>query len=102
MAMGRRMRGVSFGAQTALAIDRYLLVRKKRKQSFRPKLWLNEQERGRLTHWGIQQMITRRAAMAGIGDIHPHQLRHTWAHQISRAATAATSSARAAGNLTRW
>lgn len=85
LGKGRRMRGVSFGARTTLAIDRYLRVRKKRKQSFRPELWLNERERGRLTHWGIEQMIARRATMAGVPHIHPHQLRHTWAHQFKLA-----------------
>jgi site-specific recombinase XerD len=80
LGKGRRMRGVSFGAKTTLAIDRYLRARKKRKQSFRPELWLNERERGRLTHWGIEQMIARRCKMAGVPHIHPHQLRHTWAH----------------------
>jgi site-specific recombinase XerD len=85
LGKGRRMRGVSFGAKTTLAVDRYLRVRKKRKQSFRPELWLNERERGRLTHWGIEQMITRRAKLAGVPHIHPHQLRHTWAHQFKLA-----------------
>ena len=71
LGKGRRMRGVSFGARTTMAIDRYLRVRKKRKQSFRPELWLNERERGRLTHWGIEQMITRRAKMAGVPAYSP-------------------------------
>jgi integrase/recombinase XerC len=79
------MRGVSSGAKTTLAIDRYLRARKKRKQSFRPELWLNERERGRLTHWGIEQMIARRCKMAGVPHVHPHQLRHTWAHQFKLA-----------------
>jgi hypothetical protein len=51
-----------------MAIDRYLRVRKKRKQSFRPELWLNERERGRLTHWGIEQMITRRTGRSARRD----------------------------------
>jgi integrase len=30
----------------------------------------------RLTHWGIEQMITR-CKLAGVAHIHPHQFRHT-------------------------
>jgi site-specific recombinase XerD len=85
MGKGRRLRGVSFGAKTTLALDRYLRARAKRKQAFRPELWLNERERGRLTHWGIAQMIDRRCDQARVPHIHPHQFRHTWAHQFKLA-----------------
>ncbi|MEU1395919.1 tyrosine-type recombinase/integrase [Micromonospora zamorensis] len=33
-----------------------------------------------LTASGLYQMLERRAKQAGIGHIHPHQLRHTSAH----------------------
>jgi site-specific recombinase XerD len=33
-----------------------------------------------LTASGLFQMLARRAKQAGIGHIHPHQLRHTSAH----------------------
>jgi integrase len=33
-----------------------------------------------MTDSGIAQMIERRCERAGIGRIHPHQLRHTAAH----------------------
>jgi integrase len=44
-----------------------------------PWLWLGQ--RGQLTRWGVGQMLERRAAQAGILSIHPHQLRHTFAHE---------------------
>jgi integrase len=34
-----------------------------------------------MTPSGIRQMVTKRAADAGIGHLHPHQLRHTFAHR---------------------
>ncbi len=82
MGKGRRLRGVSFGAKTTLSLDRYMRVRAKRKQAFRPELWLNERERGALTGSGIAQMIERRCDEAGVPRVHPHQFRHTWAHQF--------------------
>jgi len=33
-----------------------------------------------MTSSGIAQMLERRAEEAGIGHIHPHQSRHTFAH----------------------
>lgn len=82
MGKGRRLRGVSFGARTTLALDRYLRVRARRKQALLPALWLNERERGALTHSGIAQMVERRCELAGVPRVHPHQFRHTWAHQF--------------------
>ncbi len=35
---------------------------------------------GRLTDSGVAQLLRRRCAQAGIEPIHPHQLRHTFAH----------------------
>lgn len=85
MGKGRRLRGVSFGAKTTLSLDRYMRVRAKRKQAFRPELWLNERERGALTNSGIAQMLERRCDEAQVPRIHPHQFRHTWAHQFKLA-----------------
>ena len=41
-------------------------------------LWLGP--KGALTDSGVRQLVERRAAEAGLGHIHPHQLRHTFAH----------------------
>ena len=75
---GRRPRAVPFGAKTSQAIDRYLRVRARHPQAASPALWLGP--KGGLTDSGVQQMLERRCAEAGIDRIHPHQLRHTAAH----------------------
>jgi integrase len=41
-------------------------------------VWLGA--KGAMTDSGIRQMFERRAGQAGIGHIHPHQLRHWFAH----------------------
>jgi integrase/recombinase XerC len=81
LGKGRRPRTISFGARTALAIDRYLRARRKHPLAYRPELWLSGQARYRnpLSGSGIRQMIDRRADEASVPHIHPHQLRHTWA-----------------------
>jgi site-specific recombinase XerD len=43
-------------------------------------LWIGRS--GRLTSYGIAEMVKRRAAQAGIGEIHVHQLRHSAAHYL--------------------
>ena len=43
-------------------------------------LWIGRA--GRLTSYGIAEMVKRRAAQAGIGEIHVHQLRHSAAHYL--------------------
>ncbi|MGH3924460.1 MAG: hypothetical protein ACRDTT_16630 [Pseudonocardiaceae bacterium] len=42
-------------------------------------LWLGG--KGRLTGSGIAQMLRRRSRQAGVPEIHPHQLGHTFAHR---------------------
>jgi integrase len=34
-----------------------------------------------MTESGISQMLRRRVKIAGVGHVHPHQFRHTFAHQ---------------------
>lgn len=79
---GRRARTVRFGRKTAVAIDRYLRVRNTdHRWADRPELWLAEKGRGPLTRTGVYQMVVRRGEVASIpGGLHPHQLRHTFAH----------------------
>jgi len=80
---GRKMRAVPFGPRTAVALDRYLRLRDgDMRNRDLPHLWLQEKGKGNLTHWGIGQMINRRCDAAEIPHVHPHQLRHTWAHQF--------------------
>jgi site-specific recombinase XerD len=76
---GHRERVVPLGKQSVKALDRYLRKRRSHPAADLPWLWLGH--RGRLTDTGIFQMVRRRGREAGLGDIHPHQLRHTFAHQ---------------------
>jgi site-specific recombinase XerD len=75
---GRRPRACPYGAKCATALDRYLRLRAQHKLADSPWLWLTRQ--GRATDSGIRQSIVKRAEDAGIGHVHPHQLRHTFAN----------------------
>jgi site-specific recombinase XerD len=76
---GRRERVLPIGNKTVKAIDRYLRKRGGRTHAGVEWLWIGH--KGRFTQDGIAQMIERRGLSAGLGRIHPHQLRHTFAHQ---------------------
>lgn len=78
---GRRARSCPFGAKTAQALDKYLRERRRhRRHVDLPALWVGL--RGAMTDSGIAQVLERRADLAGIGHVHPHQLRHTFAHSF--------------------
>jgi site-specific recombinase XerD len=79
LGKGRRRRVVPFGAKTAVALRRYLRERERHAQATTDDLWLGY--RGPLSGDGIMQMLKRRGIAAGIGPVHPHQLRHTFAHR---------------------
>jgi site-specific recombinase XerD len=78
LGKGSRPRTCPFGAKTGQALDRYLRERNKRADKALPWLWLGK--KGRLSDSGILQMVRRRGQEAGLGQIHPHQLRHSFAH----------------------
>lgn len=75
---GRRSRACPFGAKTSQALDRYLRLRARHPRADEPWLWLGK--KGRMTDSGVGQMIGRRGEEAGLKGLHPHQLRHTFAH----------------------
>ncbi len=75
---GDKVRDIPFGAKTGQALDRYLRLRLKHARRSSPMLWVGP--RGALTPSGITQMVRRRAKLAGVGHVHPHQFRHTAAH----------------------
>src|SRR5262249_19889939 len=78
---GKRPRACPFGAKASQALDRYMRERAKHPDArVEQALWLGV--RGPLTDSGIAQVVRRRGVEAGLGPIHPHQFRHTFAHQF--------------------
>ena len=75
---GRRERVLPIGAKTIKALDRYLRKRAQHPAAASKSLWLGH--KGAMGSSGIFQIVRRRAREAGLGDIHPHQLRHSFAH----------------------
>jgi site-specific recombinase XerD len=76
---GRRPRSAPFGKRTAQALERYLRARARHKDAqFTDALWLGI--KGPLTSSGIRRVLHVRGEQAGISDLHPHKLRHSFAH----------------------
>jgi site-specific recombinase XerD len=76
---GGRDRIVRIGHQAARSLDRYLCVRSRHAQAWRPQRWLGAGNREPLTAAGIYQMITRRGRQCGV-DAYPHRFRHHFSH----------------------
>lgn len=76
---GPRRRAVPLGVRTTRSLDRYLRQRRRHPFADRPDLWLGARGRATLSMGGIDAMLHRRAAAAGISGLHPHVFRHTWA-----------------------
>jgi len=79
LGKGRRERSLPFGRKAGEALDRYLRARGRHKHAALRWLWLGQQ--GRLTDSGLVMMLRRRGRQAGLPRLHPHQFRHTFAHQ---------------------
>ncbi|KOX16240.1 hypothetical protein ADK67_40315 [Saccharothrix sp. NRRL B-16348] len=83
---GGRSRIVPFGGKTALALRKYLRVRATRPAADAPPLFISVRPKvngsWRLTGGAVGEMLTRRCIQAGLNHLHPHQLRHTWAHDL--------------------
>jgi site-specific recombinase XerD len=75
---GGRHRLLPLGPKAARALDRYLRARARHPDAHQPWLWLGK--RGKLTMNGVRHIFDKRAAAAGLGRVHPHQLRHSFAH----------------------
>lgn len=75
---GNRERICPFGPKTALAIDRYLRVRRTHRFEAEPALWLGQQ--GPLNGHSVYTMVTRRAEQAKLPKkVWPHLFRHHFA-----------------------
>jgi len=76
---GNKQRQLPFGNKTALALGRYLRTRAGQPRADLPTFFLGATGRGPFTDSGVRQMLESRCKEAGLGHIHPHQLRHTMA-----------------------
>jgi integrase/recombinase XerC len=79
LGKGRRERALPFGHKAGEALEHYLRVRARHKHADLPWLWIGL--KGRLTAHGLAMMLRRRGRQAGLPGLHPHQFRHTFAHQ---------------------
>lgn len=75
---GQKFRYVRMTPEAARDLDRYLRIRASHKAADSPALWLGQ--RGPLTFRAVEGLLKARARRAGIGHVHPHQFRHTFAH----------------------
>ena len=78
LGKGGRWRIVPIGNKSVKALDRYLRIRSQHRDASEPWLWVGT--KGRMRESGIAQMLGRRGELAGIGHVHPHQFRHSFAH----------------------
>jgi site-specific recombinase XerD len=77
---GGHVRYVRFGAATAVALDRYLRLRRAHRYADTDWFWLGQ--RGRLEYSALAVMLAKRSEAAGLGRIHAHQFRHSFAHEF--------------------
>lgn len=81
LGKGRKLRTLPLNNAPSRAIDRYLRARSKMPTKNRVEVWVGK--KGLLTASGIAQMLKRRGREAGIeGVVHPHLLRHVFAHNF--------------------
>jgi len=79
LGKGGRERIVGLDPRTVKALDRYLRLRARHSAAHTNSLWVGK--RGPFTADGIRQMLERRVRQAGITKhVHPHMLRHSFAH----------------------
>lgn len=97
---GDRMRFVVVGQVTGRAIAAYLACRSDHQCAALPDLWLGRS--GRFTNSALARMLARRGVVAGLPvRLHPHLLRHAWAHQMLAAGMQETDLMAIAGWRTR-
>ena len=76
---GGKTRIVRISHQTAVTLDRYIRVRARHAQAYRPQLWPGVNNRGLVTAKGNYQMIVRRARQCAVA-VHPHRFRHHFSY----------------------
>lgn len=81
---GPRRRAVQLGVKATRALDRYLRERRRHPYHDQPQLWLGDRNRQRLSDDGVEAVLKRRGAQAGV-EVHAHMFRHTWASEFRKA-----------------
>jgi site-specific recombinase XerD len=76
----KRERVLYLSAETQVALGRWVgLARPKMPEAARTsRMWVSR--KGYVTDSGVSQIVKRRAKQAGLIGVHPHTLRHTFAH----------------------
>ncbi len=92
---GGHMRAVRFGATTAVALDRYLRLRRGHRYAESESFWLGQ--RGRFEYSALAVMLAKRSDQAGLSRVHAHQFRHSFAHEYLAAGGNETDLQRLAG-----
>ncbi len=77
---GSKIRPVYVSARTVRSLDRYLRARAGQRWAHLDALFITQ--RGALTPDGARDRIALRGQQAGIPGLHPHQFRHTFAHDF--------------------
>jgi site-specific recombinase XerD len=77
---GGKGRTVPFGPDAALALDRYLRLRRRHRLATSDALWLGDRGK-RFSYDALHKSLSQRADAAGVAGFHPHRLRHTAAHR---------------------
>ena len=83
LGRGRKVRTISLGAKTVVSLDRYKRERDRHRLASLPNFWSGL--RGPLTSSGVAQILAKRSEFAGLARVHPHQFRHSFAHEWVRA-----------------
>lgn len=77
---GSKVRPVYMSARTVAAVDKYKRRRAGHRWSHLDALLLSQ--RGAMTPDGVRSRLEVLGQRAGVGGLHPHRFRHTWAHDF--------------------
>ena len=80
LGKGRRERHVPLMPGTLSVLEAYLAQRVRSPHRESPMLWLGQ--RGPLTTSSVNAIVASRGRDAGLVHLHPHALRHAWAHRM--------------------
>lgn len=80
LGKGRRERHVPLMPGMLSVLEAYLAQRGRSPHRGSPALWLGQ--RGLLTTSSVNAIVASRGRDAGLSHLHPHALRHAWAHRM--------------------